>query len=375
MITEEKAITQHHNYLKNSPIKDFIDRLKTVKQQETRYDFLDVIKKADSENLISDWLAFLLDAKKCSSELPLKLLCKKLDTEYYGGEAEILREYAIDSNRRIDIFIRLETVWIVIENKINSFEHDEQTRTYKEAISDKAVGQNVDLRYVYLKPKYNKSEPVEKDFRTITYDVLYDCWKGICSDDFAKKEYYVYFDEFIKIVSGRYAMCKELSFHSNTNLYVEYREQFACIEEAFNDDCKNVREKLNEQLKNVFPDKEGWAISSHSTYIQFYTTNWGGDIHFEIGVWGQSGISFNRLIADSVEIEYCLHAERDKAALYKNEFQNIEQKHRYLFGKEKYNFGCEDCCIDSIDKIAKRLQDIKNEIYPEVDSILMTNKV
>ena len=45
--------------------EEFIQKLQTVnlKEREINYNFLDVIKKVDNENVISEWLAFLFDVK------------------------------------------------------------------------------------------------------------------------------------------------------------------------------------------------------------------------------------------------------------------------------------------------------------------------
>ena len=356
--------------------RNFVDCLTTVnlKHREINYNFLDVIRKADNENIVSDWLAFLLDTKKCGSVLPLKLFCNSLGIEYVGGELEIEREYTLDNRRRIDILIKLENAWIVIENKINSMECNEQTVDYEEKITSKANGQNVSLHYVYLKPSYNKSTPTNKSFEIMTYGNLADIWKDVVPNDFVNKENYVYFSEFIKLITKRYAMNKEIQFDENTKLYIAFREQFNAAEQSFNDACQVVRDKLLNSLKVVFSPDEGWVVSFHSEYIQFYKTNWGSELHFEIGTWAWQrnfkNISFNRLIADDVKIDYCLHAERTQTTIYGYKFQEIVCQNKQLFDTGNYNFDNEDNCIFSINAIVERLQNIKNSIAPIIDNLL-----
>ena len=355
----------------------FIQKLQAVnlKDREVSYNFLDVIKKVDNENIISEWLAFLFDSKKCGSALPLKYFCNYIDVDFVNGEVEIEREYTLDNRRRIDILIKLENAWIVIENKINSMECNEQTVDYEYKIKNETNGQNVSLYYVYLKPTYNKSKPTNDNFKIMTYGDLATIWKNINKDDFNPKENYVYFSEFIKLIKERYAMSKELQFDENTKLFIEFSEQLNAVEKSFNDSCQVVKEKLMNLLNIVFPAEESWIISFHSEYIQFYKANWGSELHFEIGTWPwqriYKNVSFNRLLASDVEIQYCLHAERKQADIYGAKFKDIETKNSKLFSNEHYKFESEDNCIASINLIAERLQNIKDVIAPIIDDILV----
>ena len=359
----------------------FIDRLKSVnlKSIEPSYNFLDVIAKSDNENVISDWLAFLLDAKKCGSEAPLKLFCQLVEVEFENGEITIDREYTLDNRRRVDIIIKMENSWIVIENKINSMECNEQTIDYETKIANELNGQNISVYYVYLKPTYNKSNPANSNFNVLTYGELANIWENIKSEDFVRKENYVYFSEFIKLIKGRYAMSKELQFDENTKLYIEYREQFHAAEKSFNYACLAVREKLMNLLNAVFPDEEGWKIDMRfkGEFIQIYKTSWGNDLHFEIGTWlwqrNSKNISFERLISNDVQISYCLHAER-KQVKYSLKFKDIETANSKLFCTEHYNFGSEENCMVSINAIAARLQEIKNTVAPIIDKLLVAEE-
>lgn len=359
--------------------ENFIKRLRTanLNDKEPNYNFLDVIKKADNENIISEWLAFLFDPKKCGSALPLKLFCEFLDVEFVDGDVTVEREYTLDDRRRIDIIIKLENAWIVLENKINSLECNEQTVDYEYKIQSETNGQNISLHYVYLKPTYNKSNPTNTNFKIMTYGDLANIWKNISTDDFSQQGNYVYFNEFMKLIKERYAMSRELQFDENTKLYIEFSEQFNAVEQSFSNACQTVKEKLLNLLNNVFPIEEGWTISVHADYILFYKTTWGWELHFEIGTWEwqrvYKNISFNRLIANDVQISYCLHAERKQAETYGDMFKDIEAKNRQLFCTKNYNFGNENNCIASLTEIAERLLEIKNTFTPTVDNIVAGN--
>ena len=355
---------------------NFIESLKKVnlKSKAPDYNFLDVIRKTDNENIISEWLAFLFDEKKSSSLTPLKLFCEFLNVEIDESEVEIEREYTLDNRRRIDIIIKSKNAWIIIENKINSMECNEQTVDYEEKIASEISGQNISLHYVYLKPTYNKSNPTNKKFKIMTYGELAEIWKGVNSEDFTQKENYVYFSEFMKLINERYAMSKELQFDENTKLYIEFREQFYAAEKSFDSACQAVRDKLINLLNAVFPDEEEWSIYARATYILFYKRSWGFDLHFEIGTWDwqrdYKNITFNRLIANDVQISYCLHAERKQSELYGSKFKEIESKNSHLFSTEHYNFGDEENCISSLNAIAERLLEIKNTITSIVENAI-----
>ena len=355
---------------------NFIESLKSVnlKGKAPDYNFLDVIRKTDNENIISEWLAFLFDANKSGSPKPLKLFCEFLGIEFDDNELEIGREYTLDNRRRIDIIIKLKNAWIVIENKINSMECNEQTVDYEDKIVSEINGQNISLHYVYLKPTYNKSNPTNKKFKIMTYGELAEIWKGINSEDFTQTESYIYLSEFLKLINARYAMSKELQFDENTKLYIEFREQFYSAEKSFDSACQAVRDKLLNLLNAVFPNEEEWTIYARATYILFYKRSWGFDLHFEIGTWDwqrdYKNITFNRLIANDVQISYCLHAERKQSEIYGVKFKKIESNNSQLFSTEHYNFGNEENCISSLNAIAERLLEIKNSITPFIENAI-----
>ena len=123
-------------------------------------------------------------------------------------------------------------------------------------------------------------------------------------------------------------MNKELQFDENTKLYIEFSEQFNAVENSFNNACQALKDKFINMLNTIFTVEESWIISFHSEYIQFFKASWGSDLHFEIGTWAWQrsfkNISFNRLLANNVEITYCLHAERKQAELYAEKFKDIE---------------------------------------------------
>lgn len=78
---------------------------------------------------------------------------------------------------RADIFIEAESASdekyaLTIENKIYSWEHDDQTETYYKYVSAQTRYRDYEKVFVYLKPNFNGSLPVCTDFHVVTYNQL-----------------------------------------------------------------------------------------------------------------------------------------------------------------------------------------------------------
>ena len=63
----------------------------------------------------------------------------------------------------MDLVIRYTNIWIIIENKICSFEHDDQTKKYFDYIEEKRKEEDVEeIVYVYLRPDWNSQKDAPK---------------------------------------------------------------------------------------------------------------------------------------------------------------------------------------------------------------------
>jgi len=367
--------------LYNNDMNDYnnlITQIKNIENREQVFNFLDVIDKNDNENIISNWLAFILDSKRIGSTKPFNAFCDFCEVDLNGSYVEIDREYFIqDNKKRLDIIIKAEKTWIVVENKINSFESNEQTKYYVESITKQKKSNNIDdVKYIYLKPNYNKSKPVDENFNVKTYSNLLEHFRQIEKADFTNTKYFLYFEEFVKIIKEKYAVDQELSFGNEVNIYISNREQFRIINQSFNDACTLVLNKLETALNQVFPDYEGWIINKRLDYIQFFKGTWEKEgIHFEIGIWrGQKkdkDISFQRIIANEVIIDYCVHAEGENKKHYFDYINNYMSNKTY-FCHKCYDFNDEVKCIESINAIAEHLLNIKNEYTKKIDSLIIT---
>lgn len=150
------------------------------------------------EVFVSQWLAYLFDETKCGcgrecvkALLRAVLVNHKIDDYVFD---EVKTEVATFDDKRIDILIKFDKLWIVIENKIYSGEHDNQTQRYYNYINERCEGREV--VYVYLKPTFE--EPSCKHFKSLSYVNLLREFRKIKEKDFVEKEKYKYLQEFVE---------------------------------------------------------------------------------------------------------------------------------------------------------------------------------
>lgn len=173
-----------------------------VKPSELRYvdnlTFFQAINKECSENFHSDYLAALLNHRvmgKFSFELLREILkaanqpdCQVSQSSYLRVNREKSLKQIDDSlsnqeigERRIDLLIRHNNFVLILENKINSNESENQTTDYFRIV-EKVYGQismqmdeNIIVAGILLSP--TKTTPQEERFVNITYSDLYSCLK------------------------------------------------------------------------------------------------------------------------------------------------------------------------------------------------------
>ena len=155
-----------------------------------KFNVFDILNINRQELRHSDFLAFLLDPNK-SGEIGLQfsrnflaMLSKDIVPTklnffdmFYGNIEKIIvsREVAV-KNGRIDILIELEikkenrrNIVIVIENKVDTGEHDNQLGKYKEFLCERYKDHTKVM--LYLSP--DKSEPSDNDWTAIDYGFIY----------------------------------------------------------------------------------------------------------------------------------------------------------------------------------------------------------
>lgn len=264
------------------------------------YNFLNVIKESnENENLISNWLFFLLNpdtngvGNKCVNALVKALDINNLDfdkQDFQYGE----REETTDNKKRPDIILKYSKYWIVIENKIKSHENGNQTIEYYNDAINKKKDENI--IFVYLKPSFNDSIPQSDKFKILTYDKLLNELEKIVIEDYSENEQYKYFylTEFIKTINS-------LTDDEIDENYEKFKIENAKMIDSL---CRYLNKELNGEF-DISPQlKWGCIIISKKNWKNI--KHQGGGIHFEI--WSKSGLKV--LGKKSDEICICLHMEQ-----------------------------------------------------------------
>ncbi len=151
-------------------VKQYDDAKKLQDMQEPT--FLSVIGKAYHENYLSRLIAYALKKDKNflrnllgfrqNFPVPVKL-----------GDPTVEYEKYMDGSRA-DIFIVIPDgkITVTIENKTDTWEHDDQTRAYYDWV-EKEYPKYTNY-FFYLCPNYNPSTPSCKAYKTVTYAALAD---------------------------------------------------------------------------------------------------------------------------------------------------------------------------------------------------------
>ncbi|WP_244999796.1 PD-(D/E)XK nuclease family protein [Macrococcoides bohemicum] len=122
------------------------------------------------ENIISNWLAFLLDPNRIKSDVPLKaflstFLNDKVIEDLDYTDVVVTREYILNNMRRVDIVLQINELIIGIENKIFAALHNDQLNDYHNNLSniqlmfDSDASQNVVT--VLLAPSRNRMDDLK----------------------------------------------------------------------------------------------------------------------------------------------------------------------------------------------------------------------
>ena len=175
--------------------KDKLEDLmnKYYNQEDTSLSFFDIINRSHDENMMSLMIKYLFeqdnDALKNLINKAYNIDIKLLEIE------EIITEYVVDNNKRIDILINAKIDGkksvIVIENKVYSYEHDNQCQVYFDYIDNGF--KTKDKYYLFLKPAYNMCIPNCEHFKVITYNDIYNAITVL--DD-------IYINDFKKTISN-----------------------------------------------------------------------------------------------------------------------------------------------------------------------------
>lgn len=305
----------------------FKQLFKLLKVENKKFDFFDIIPP--KEVLISKWIEFILNPEVNGvGKLPTKKLLELVNENIELDEYEfknIDTEVSTDSMKRIDILIKYDKLWIVIENKIDSYENGNQTNEYYNHIEK--IKQNNEVVYIYLKPNYNSSIPLNKTFQIVTYDKFIKKLKEITEIEYVEKDKYKYLREFV-ISGGRFMKNEEIEITDSLKFYINNIEKFEAIEEEYKTNNKKLINMIaNAVIDALNEEKTKYQFSKNTnTYIQFYKENWDNinhqGVHFEI-LFGTANI-----VGKVVNANIVLHIEKNITGdrLLKFENNNIKVK-------------------------------------------------
>ena len=330
--------------------------------------FLNIIGKSRDEVVISSMVAFLLNPNNTSIEIIEKILEHTQDDKEEYNFVELLNndstvipyiktEEWTSQRSRLDIIIKFSSFWIVIENKIDSNENNDQSLKYEEDLRKQT---NLPIKYICLKPNYNKCELKNKHFINITYGELIQILKQISIYNFNKKENYIYMEEFIKHVEGYLVSEKEVEISEDIEFYIENKEKITQIENNYKKQCEIVKQKLEEKIKEKFGTGYKVYVSNSMRwqYLQIWKDNWENDnhdgIHYEL--FGK----IKELLNKETEIVFAIHNEHRT----KNKYTNIKSKDLKTI---KYQFDTSENVEMSINMIVEELYKISQENDLKID--------
>ena len=303
-----------------------------LKVENKKFDFFDIIPP--KEVLVSKWVEFILNPElngigNIPTKKLLEIIGKNIDLDEYEFKS-IDTEAGTDTSKRIDILIKYEGLWIVVENKIESYENGNQTNEYFDYI-EREKGNNKVI-YIYLKPNYNNSNPLNINFRIITYDKFIDKLKEISEFDYSEKDKYKYLKEFI-ISGGRFMKNEEMEVTDSIRFYINNIDKFKTIVEEYRNKNKATINMIANAIVDSLNEEEVRYQASKiiCSFIQLYKDNWDnsnhGGVHFEISFGTQN------IIGTTINADVLLHIEENikEDRLKKFEENNITVKSKLAY--------------------------------------------
>ena len=295
--------------------------------------FLSVIQKEYHENYVSRLLAYTIGNDKSLSKKLIQYYRKKTDADFSIKEIQSIEcEKTISNQKRIDIFVRLidnsdNKINIIIENKLLSHEHNQQTQNYSRWLNTFYPQFDNENIFIYLKPSWNASEAVDKDFRPITYRQLLALIDD--STDYIIND----FKEYIKMIENNQIQLDETEQIVLSN--------YTTISEALNRvdyKIKKFQSFLQDTIKHElgltpyfdggssyhFYKDEWWSGYSQVPYYYFY-------VEYKFNSNNLDDIVFQRTVEIGKEIESdpLLNFIKDKGIPYKSwkRYLVLDQKH------------------------------------------------
>ena len=300
------------------------------------------------------------------------------------SSAEVLRE-----KEYIDLLIidEYNKFVVVIENKIDSSQHDNQLLRYREYVDNQYPNSIYKKLYIYLRPK---REFVEEPYIYTNYELVKHCLLNVLKN--------IQINEEVRIIINHYVQIIERDIMQNENvgkicaqIYKKHKKAIDLInrysniprDEIFDmveaiikrsnlfsyctfDKDSNHIVCLPQNINNIEKFKFGINSNESIINIHFWNFRYGKDLYFEIGI--------DAAINDVGKVkrkELITHIEKNiKNIKFNNTEKWAYSKPRFVLLSENDYFE-NDCDIEQITCLAeKRLKDILATKINEIANVL-----
>lgn len=348
--------------------KDLAYKLKNIKMKNTPTTFLQILGKPHSEVLTSKYLEFILDERNTSRDILkqiLKATQRNAETNFIellesSAFEDIKTEDSISAQSRLDIIIKYSNLWIVIENKIHAFESREnQTLDYEKQLN-LLNSNNIPIKYIYLKPNYNKSHPSNDHFAEMNYSELFEILTNIKQNELRDKDSYLFLQDFIKHTKEFFMKGNQIDFNDEAlQVYFENKNKIDYVIENYKVQSLKLKTLLLESISARFPD---FKIYNTIGFIQIFKENWQNHdntgIHFEI-LPDKSNLD-SLLGTNKVKLNFVLHNEKNT----KLKYPSIKSQ---LLSSKEFMFNNNEKIQESLENILLELKKIINTHADSID--------
>jgi len=285
---------------------DFISNIPSTEKEDISESIAKIFEVESKENIISNWLSFLLEPNRFKDDAPLKallgLFLKANQFEETDADTVIVsREYTLLNRRRVDLLIETDDLIIGIENKIFSSIHNDQLNDYydKLRIQHEKNDRDRKIMTILLAPSWSddviQSEIEKNEQIVVTYEKLANAFAEIPQKNIEYRNYFI-LNEFVKYVNdyireGAMELNNEWAvFNSKhsaelTEIVKNGEQQLEIlsnkIEKTLNDVGNKIFTSSEQQVENFHVYKK---VSSKAFYFQLFHAGWENyKIHYEIG--------------------------------------------------------------------------------------------
>ncbi|NLO45293.1 MAG: PD-(D/E)XK nuclease family protein [Clostridiales bacterium] len=344
----------------NFPISELTSKTNTIAH---------IFKKDYRENFISDWLAFLFDPLQYGGYEPLNAFLSLFPSDvpicFFQGETILIeREYAFKDGRRIDFLITGDEYIIGIENKIDSYEGNNQLKDYYKSLKELAQTESKNKKIVpiFLKPKRNLTK-TNGGFHEILYEDLIESFKMIRLDFINNLRFAFLMEDFINHME-EYILDNEYRFNESVKFIVENNENLGLIKKDIDNEVRRFVDFLKKKVSEL-KDNDEWETNAPSSgsFVQLFKISWKKYlIHYEL-------VTYTKNLAFPDSYELVLHCESKDI---KDEFSDIKLSAEAKYHK-KYNidFSSEQNFSNSISQMIDQLNNLKCEYTDKIDTFVL----